>query len=248
MGEYEIKGYDSAYKFATKIFSAYPKYVKSVVLFGSYAKNTEKEESDVDILIIIDDTIPIDQSFVGSFNFDVDRFKSEIKDVNLHVTIMSLTGFWQGLLSVDPFLINAIRYGFPLVDTGFFEPIKILLLKGMIKPTKEAIYAAKTRSDIFMDMIKKEKFTIVSDIYWSVVNSAQSLLMQEGKTPPSPETIPEELKAINVPEPIIHIYQEIHDYFKNMEHKQINDPPFTELEALLNKANTFNSFVASKIV
>jgi hypothetical protein len=243
----ELVGQDAAYKFATKLFSAYPKYIKSIVLFGSYAKQEESSKSDVDVLVIVDDvTTPPDKSFVGAFNFDIDRFRSEIKEVNLHITVLTLTGFWKGLIAVDPFTINAVRYGFPLIDTGFFEPIKVLLVKGDIKPTQESIYAAITRSEIFTGYISKAKAEIIEDAYWSVVNSAQAYLMSKNIVPPSPEKIEEELAKTDFPASYTQLYKDIASTFKALEHGELKSIDFSLLENITSKAKTFNDFIISK--
>ncbi|MCW1292483.1 MAG: nucleotidyltransferase domain-containing protein [Candidatus Parvarchaeota archaeon] len=246
MNEYEIKGYDVAYKFSTKLFSLYPKYIKSIVLFGSYAKELETKESDIDILVIVDDLSNNNNVSLGAFNVDIEKLRSEIKEINIHVNVISLSGLWEGFIKVDPFVINAVRFGYPLIDTGFFEPMKLLLLKGLIKPTKEAIYAGLSRSDILIGLIEKEKFTIIYDLYWSLINSAQALIMQSGKLPPSPEEIPKELKDAGVPDSIISIFQELHEIYKSLEHKT-GKVEFPDIDKLINKANEFNNFVKSKI-
>ncbi len=243
----ELIGQDAAYKFATKLFAAYPKYIKSIVLFGSYAKQEESNKSDVDVLIIVDDvTSPPDKTFAGAFNFDIDRFKSEIKEVNLHITVLTLTGFWKGLIAVDPFTVNAVRYGYPLIDTGFFEPIKVLLVRGDIKPTQESVYAAITRAEIFESSISKAKAEIIENAYWSAVNAAQAFLMSKNIVPPSPEKIEEELSKTDFPKTYIQIYKDIASTFKALEHGELKSIEFSLLETISNKAKTFNDFIISK--
>jgi predicted nucleotidyltransferase len=46
---------DIALDFASRVYRKFDKIIKSVILFGSSAKNTATPSSDIDLIIIIDD-------------------------------------------------------------------------------------------------------------------------------------------------------------------------------------------------
>ena len=82
-----------------------------------------------------------------------------------------------------------LKYGLPLIDTGYFEPLKVLLDRGEIKPTEESIYASLSRSQLYAESARLRIGGAITDMYWSAINSAQALIMRQGEVPPSPETI-----------------------------------------------------------
>jgi hypothetical protein len=189
-GKLILRGYDAAFKFAKGIFSAYPKIIKTIALFGSFSKGKETENSDVDIMIIMDDVLNnLDNTILGPFYGTVDSLLKEEKSIKLHINFVTLTAFWRGVLSADPLSINVLKYGVPLIDTGYFEPLRVLLLKGEIKPTEESIYAAMSRSQLYSDSARLRMAGAITDLYWSVINSAQAAIMRHGEVPPSPETV-----------------------------------------------------------
>lgn len=190
-GKLALRGYDAAFKFAKGIFEKYPKMLKTVVLFGSFSKGKETEKSDVDLMLIMDDVLNdlSNKTYLGAFYADVDKLLKEEKSIQLHINSVTLTAFWKGVLTADPVSVNVLKYGVPLIDTGYFEPLQILLQRGEIKPTEESIYASLTRSQLYADSAKIRVGGALTDMYWSVINSAQAAIMRQGEVPPSPETI-----------------------------------------------------------
>ena len=120
---------DIAMNFATKIYEKFDKLVKAVVLFGSSAKNTATSDSDIDIILIIDDvSINWDQELIAWYREELgkismaNRYKKEI-----HITTTKISTWWSDLMKGDPTVINIVRYGESLIDVGgFFNPIKAL--------------------------------------------------------------------------------------------------------------------------
>jgi predicted nucleotidyltransferase len=196
-GKLRLKGYDAAYRFAKNAFERYPKLIKTITLFGSYSKGKETEQSDVDIMIIMDDVLnKIDENILAPFYADVDKLLKEEKSVKLHINFVTLTAFWKGVLAADPVSINVLKYGVPLIDTGYFEPLQVLLERGEIKPTEESIYAALSRSQLYAESSKVRLAGSITDMYWSIINSAQAIIMKHGEVPPSPETISGMLESL----------------------------------------------------
>ncbi len=195
-GKLELRGYSAAYKFAKGIFERYPKIMKTIVLFGSYSKGKETDDSDVDIMVVMDDVLnKLDESTQSLIFSDVDNLVKE-SEAKLHINFVTLTAFWRGVIAADPVSVNVLKYGVPLIDTGYFEPLQALLNMGEIKPTEESIYASLTRSELYSNSAKLKLAGVVTDMYWAVVNSAQAAIMRNGEVPPSPELIPEMLEKL----------------------------------------------------
>lgn len=244
-GKLELRGYDSAYKFAKGIFEKYPKVMKTIVLFGSYSKGRETESSDVDIMIVMDDVLNLLDEKVQSLIFsDVDKLVKE-SEVKLHINFVTLTAFWRGVMAADPVSVNVLKYGVPLLDTGYFEPLQALLNMGEIKPTEESIYASLTRSELYANSSRLKLAGVVTDIYWSVVNSAQSAIMRQGEVPPSPEIIPEMLEKLEkrgmVAKKHVDVFMEIFALGKRLFHGEKIEINGEKAQELLVKGLDFNS-------
>jgi predicted nucleotidyltransferase len=181
--------YDSAYRFATKVFEKFPGILKSIVLFGSVQKGTVTRKSDIDIAIVLDDTsVKPTRKFIDWYSLEIATIIQK-SDPRIHVTTVTLTTFWENVKTGEPVAINMLRYGIPLIDTGFFEPLKYLLLAGRIKPTEEAVYNALTRAPWHRVRANSRILGAVIDFYWVMIDSAHAALMKYGQVPPSPEHI-----------------------------------------------------------
>ena len=247
-GRLELKGYDGAYKFAKGIFEAYPKIMKTIVLFGSYSKGKQTEDSDVDVMVVMDDVLnKLDEKVQSLIFSDVDRLVKESK-IKLHINFVTLTAFWRGVIAADPVSVNVLKYGVPLIDTGYFEPFQALLHMGEIKPTEESIYASLTRSELYSNSARLKLAGVVTDMYWGVVNSAQAALMRQGEIPPSPEVIPEMLKKLEkmglINERYLNNFNEIFDLGKRIFHGEKIEINGEKAQELLVKGIEFNSKMA----
>jgi hypothetical protein len=100
--------------------------------------------------------------------------------------------------------MNMLRYGVAIVDLGFFEPLKYLLLQGRIRPTPEAVYTVMTRTPWHLLRARIKNLSAVEDLYWAAVDSAHAALMVRGHTPPSPEHIAELLDTVLVKNKRLH--------------------------------------------
>ncbi|MDP8012636.1 MAG: nucleotidyltransferase domain-containing protein [Nanoarchaeota archaeon] len=240
----ELKGYDAAYKFAKGIFERYPRVIKSIILFGSYSKGKETESSDVDIMIIMDDVLNnLDNKFLGVFYEDVDKLVKAETSIKLHINFVTLTAFWRGVLSADPVSVNVLKSGVGLIDTGYFEPLQALLQKGEIKPTQESIFAALARSELYIDSAKLRLAGSVLDLYWSVVNAAQALAMENGEVPPSPEVLPSTLESLErmnvINKEDLQVFNEIYSLGRRLVHNEKIELTGADVDAIMLKSQKF---------
>jgi len=193
--------YDIAYDFATKAYQKFREVIKSIVLFGSVAKTEAKPESDIDIIIIVDDcAIAWDQELIAWYREELGKLIVEQNyEKKIHVNTITLSTFWDELRAGLPIIINIIRYGQPLIDFGgFFDPLKVLLAKGRIRPTPEAVFVTLKRAPEHIARARLDILNTVENLYWAVVDSAHAALMACNQIPPSPEHIPEMMQNILV--------------------------------------------------
>ena len=240
-----LKGYDAAYKFARGIYEKYPKVFKTIVLFGSYSKGKETEKSDIDIMLIMDDIInKLDEKTLGFIYTDTDNLVKQEKTIPLHINFVTLTAFWRGVIAADPVSVNVLRYGVPLIDTGYFEPLQGLLEKGEIRPTEESIYASMARSELYASSARLRMVGAVTDMYWSVVNSAQSVIMKHGEVPPSPDMISGMLESLQrmklINEEDLKAFNEIYSIGKRVLHGDKVELSGNEVEVITMKGIRFN--------
>ncbi|MBI5803625.1 nucleotidyltransferase domain-containing protein [Candidatus Pacearchaeota archaeon] len=242
---------DIAMDFAEKVQEKFDRIVKSSVLFGSHAtgKNSATADSDIDIILIIDDAaIEWDMELVAWYREELGKLiASQEYSKEIHINTVRLTTWWEDLLHGDPVVINILRYGEALIDYGgFFNPLKALLLKGKVKSTPEAVYAALRRAPGHIARSKISEMSAIEGVYWAMIDSAQAALMMAGKMPPSPEHIPEMLKETFVDAGMLKSSQvksirEIYVLHKSISHRQIGDIKGQEIDEWQDIAEKFLS-------
>ncbi|MBT3463739.1 nucleotidyltransferase domain-containing protein [archaeon] len=188
--EYKKDDIDLAYQFAADLHKEAGKFVKGVILFGSKARK-KKIHHDIDILVIMDDiSVEVTKEFVQTYRIIVQNLVAKIS-TKLHITTFKLTSFWELLRKGDPIAINILRDGVPIIDTELFRPMQVLLYQGRIKPSKEALWAYLYKSTQTMQNSRLHLIKATIDLYWAVIDAAESALMTVHAIPPSPEHVAE---------------------------------------------------------
>jgi len=236
-----------AYDFALKVHEKFESLIKAIIHFGSGARAKSKPNSDVDIIIVIDDVSIIwDEELIAWYREELRELVLKNPYVKkLHLNTIKLSTWWSDLMKGEPVLINVIRYGSALIDYGgFFEPLKILLNQGQIRSTPEAIYMLLERAPRQMTRGKQALLSSVDGIYWSMVDSAHALLISVGITPPSPELIPEILmeafvKPGRLDKKFVYDYDEIHTTAKEIIHQKLTNISGKEVDKMFEKADAF---------
>ena len=190
--------HEIAMDYAVKVYKKFDKAVKSIILFGSTAKQETTKGSDIDIIIIIDDvSIKWDVEMIAWYREELGKISMmNPYQIGIHVNTIKLSTWWNDIMKTDPVVINVLRSGYPLIDIGgFFEPLKFLLAQGRIKPSPEAIYNNLQRAPIHLSRFRLLKYQQVEALYWCMVDSAPAALIAAGNLPPSKENITLELKT-----------------------------------------------------
>lgn len=244
---------DIGLDFATKLYKHLNELVKSVVLFGSAAKNSATPSSDIDIIIIIDDvSIKWDLELIAWYREELGKvIKANPYKKSLHVNSVKLSTWWEDLMKGDPVVVNVIRYGDALIDFGgFFNPLKVLLKEGKIRSTPEAIYTLLQRAPNHMIRTRASLLAAIDGLYWAMVDSAHAALIAAKVMPPSPEHISEELRKHFVSTGMIKskyadYYEELHKLAKDIVHGKVADVRGKEIEQWMDKTDDFVGVMAS---
>jgi len=236
------------------VLKKFEKYIVSYVLSGSLVRGEATEQSDIDVMVIIDDT-------------DVKKMtRAELKDKlraiiigmgieagemtgirnKLNIQVYILTDFWDSLKEANPIIFTLLRDGVPFYDRGLFMPWKQMLKMGKIKPSQEAI-------DMFMgsgdQMLKRVHFKLkeigMEDTYYAILTPSQAALMLFGVPPPAPRETAKLMRQIFVKkeklleEKYVKILEKNIQIRKDMEHGSKENLSGKEIDDLLKDAEEY---------
>src|SRR3989344_2542423 len=178
-----------AQKFAQELKNELGDFMLSAVVFGSSARKEATPESDIDVLVITDDTrFQLSEALIEGYRLIVEKLVIRTSP-KLHITSMTFTSFWEYTKAGDPVVVNILRDGVALIDTGFFEPLQILLKNGRIRPTEESIWRYFGRAPQTLLNSKWHVLQATLDLYWAVIDAAHAALMRAKEVPPTPEHV-----------------------------------------------------------
>ena len=246
---------DIAMDFAVKCYEKFDRVVKSIVLFGSTAKQTSVTGSDIDIIVLIDDvSIKWDQELIAWYREELEKIlKANPYKQSLHINTVKLSTWWEDLMRGDPVVINILRYGESLIDKGgFFEPLKFLLLQGKIKPSPEAIYVSLQRAPINYSRSIVAELSAIEGLFWAMVDSAHAALIAINVLPPSPEHLTVDLKENFVNQGQLKMkyviwYRDLLNLHKQIGHGEIKSLKGVEIDAWQDRTKEFIEVMANLV-
>src|SRR3989338_5571266 len=157
------------------------KFVSGIILFGSVTDFNRDKKGDIDLLIIIDYVhIVLAPEIMETYKIIVEKAIVDTSS-KIHVQTMKLTSFWEHVRAGDPVAINILRSGVALIDTGFFDPLQLLLMQGRIRPSRESIYTYYNMSFASFKNSGKHLLKAMVDLYWSAIDATHAAYMLRQK-------------------------------------------------------------------
>ena len=242
--KYEKHDVNLSYRFANEIYKEMGGLIRGVVIFGSTARKATTPKSDIDILVIIDElTISLSPEVLEAYRVIVNKTIVRVS-TRLHITTLRFTSFWEYMRNGDPIGINILRDGVALIDSGFFEPLQVLLKKGKIRPTSESIWTYYIRAPNTLHNSKWHLLQATLDLYWAVIDAAHAALMRQGEIPPTPEHVADLLESKLVKKRLLeHKYVTIMRHFyklmKMITHREIKEIKGEEYDKYYKAAESF---------
>ncbi len=224
--KYHIENLHIARDFSKELLLEMNDLVKSIVLFGSNTNETTNKNSDIDIMIVLDNiSVFVSEELREAYRIILKKISNKNSN-KLHIMTVNLSDLWDMARKGDPILINILRYGSPIFDKDLIEPLQYLLEIGKIKPSKETIYNYIARSKTLKEENEKHISTAILDLYYAIIDITHAILICKKITPPSPKEMPEIFKNEfkNEPQILKHgkIIEEFYKIAKDIEHNKIN--------------------------
>jgi predicted nucleotidyltransferase len=242
-GSYASDDLDIAYAFAKRCHEECHDLVKAIVLFGSTARKKQGSH-DIDMLVILDDvSINFSPELLQTYRVISGKIIGDISP-RIHLTTLKFSAFWEYVRSGDPVAVNMLRDGVPLFDTGFFDPLQLLLHQGRIRPSPESIWTYVTRSEQTLSNSSWHVMQAVVDLYWAAIDAAHAALMAFGEVPPSPEHVADLLedklvKAKLIPASAPQTMRKLYALSKDILHRKKEYLSGAEFDALQKEAEGF---------
>jgi predicted nucleotidyltransferase len=230
LNKYNKSDLDIVYAFSKDAKKELGTLLKGIILFGSTARNlhSNRKSNDIDILLIVDDvTVKFTPELIQTYRIILEKVMAKISK-KLHVTSLKLTNFWEYVRNGDPIAINMLRDGIPIIDTGFFEPLQLLLYQGRIRPSPESVQNYLLLAPKSLQNSRANILQAVLELYWAVIDSAHAALMYVGEVPPSPAHVAElvDQKLVKpglLDKKYLHTIRSFYQLSKSITHGQVHD-------------------------
>ncbi|MBT4651260.1 nucleotidyltransferase domain-containing protein [Candidatus Woesearchaeota archaeon] len=230
--------------FADKLQVELGDFLAGVVMFGSVVRRESTEKSDIDVLVVIDDlSFQLTDPLVETYRLIIERIIAKVS-VKLHVTSMTLTSFWEYSKAGDPVVVNILRDGVGIVDSGFFAPLHMLLKQGRIRPSEESVWRYFGRSPKTLVNSRWHLLQATLDLYWAVIDSAHAALMRRNEIPPTPDHVGDMLDKVYsrkglLEKKYVDTMEKFYKLSKGITHRDIKEIKGPEYEKYFAEAQDF---------
>ncbi|MEM5836714.1 MAG: nucleotidyltransferase domain-containing protein [Candidatus Aenigmatarchaeota archaeon] len=225
-------------KFANEARKQYGNVVKSILIFGSAARGKMTKGSDIDVWVVLDDTATKSSEDLEKICTQLYLIAHELKD--LHIQITPLTEFWTWLKAGSPELVNFLRYGFPVYDSGFIKPVQRMLQMGLLPPSEETVTLKAKASEARYKKIKLDLKSMIFELRYAATDIIQAVVMYYYKAQPDQKAIPEFLEKLIQEKKLEREYkekfEELNKLWKDIDHGIIKEVTSQHLEKALSLA------------
>ena len=237
---------EAAQEFSDKLVDKLGDKVKVVAVWGSVAKGEHGHDSDIDTLVVLDDT-KLEKDVPDDAKQKIrKKVTSLAKETDDRITIQYfpfLTDFWDSLRKGEPLAIEAVRNGEPVYDTGIFMPAKRLLQRGRISGTQESVRKRlRTGAAGYKKAEQTVKSSIPHKLEQAMASAGQAPIMLAGKNPPAKENVPNVLEDMFVDDMLeqeyVEMAQDIYD-FGDLGEKNPEDVTGKAVDEHLEKTDKF---------
>ncbi len=209
-------------KFAALARAKFGNMIKSIALIGSLARGDYTFGSDIDVLVVIDDTArEVPEELKAKLLAMLTDLARKI-DKKFQIQLHTVTELFQFAKTGDNIIYNFLRHMKVVYDAGFLRPLERLLKRGEIKPTKEAMSNALEGADYYMKKVEEYVEWILERYYRAVTWAANAFIMSMGLPPAAVPEIPAVLQAYAdkgvLPPEIPKIAAEVIAIYKAVEH------------------------------
>ncbi|MBU3904650.1 MAG: hypothetical protein KJ906_00680 [Nanoarchaeota archaeon] len=242
------KRINKAKVFASEVVKKYGRAVKTIIIWGSVLRSEEtfSEKSDIDTLIILDDTsIRVGPELRHVIDMDVRKIANKVyKNISVQ-PCWTLTEFFDQVREQTPLVYSMLREGWAVYDTGFFIPIKKLYALGKMPATSQSALRKLDPAERRMFRAKNAKAMIVfDDIFYAMLESVQGIVAYMGVEPASVRLTPGLMKNLLISKKIIEPKwaKELDDvikFHKAVEHGTIKDITGVELDNWIKRGDKF---------
>lgn len=223
---YHLENLKLSRTFSKKLLEEMKELVRSIVIFGSNNNNTLNKDSDIDLMVVLDNiSVFVTDELREAYRIIVNKLNQDIGKGKFHVMTINLSDLWDMSRKGDPILINVLRYGSPIFDRDLIEPLQYLLEIGKIRPSRESAYNYIARSETLLKETNNHIHEAVLDLYYSVIDIVHASLMVKGEMPPSPKEMPQLYAKVFKSDKTMVAFskdiEEIYKVAKDIEHRRV---------------------------
>lgn len=227
--------YGKVVKFTNEARKQYGELIKSVLIFGSAVRGDMKKGSDADVWVILDDTATKSSEDLSKIQSHLYLIAQELKD--LHVQATPLTEFWRWVRMGSPELVNFLRYGLAIYDSGFIKPVQRMLEMGLLPPSEETISLKARSAEVRFRRIKLDIKSMIFELRYTVTDITQAVIMHYYKAQPDQKKIPEFLEKLvaekKLEKEYVEKFKQLDQLWKRIDHKEIKETTTEHLEQAL---------------
>jgi predicted nucleotidyltransferase/uncharacterized protein (UPF0332 family) len=231
-------------EFSTNLQKELGDLLKGVILFGSAVRGDNQKESDIDVFLLINDLdIVLSEEVITGLRVIIENTASKVSQ-KFHITSMHLSEFWEYVRQGDPIVVNILREGKAMYDSGFFKPVQSLLDDGRIRPSKEAVWVYYLRAPKTIKSAREHMLGAIVDLYWAVIDAAHALLMHIGVVPGAPHLVAGLVNDHFVQNKLldkkyVQTIKQFYDLAKEVGHHKLYDLKGKKLDAYMVQADEF---------
>ncbi|MFB6215646.1 MAG: nucleotidyltransferase domain-containing protein, partial [Candidatus Aenigmatarchaeota archaeon] len=223
-------------------------YLVAIAVYGSAVRGDWKSGSDIDILVLLDDTEPgfneaviaETKSIISEIERSEDRYKLHFQPPKI------LSQWWKLLIEGEPWALTSMKDAKPIYDPDdYINRVQTLVSDSDSQEIESRSRRLIARSKENVEEIERLLLEdTTSEILSAMSDAAEAVLDREGERLHQDEEIPAKLNEVLVEkgmmsEEVVDDFSSFHDFSENIMKRGIEDISVSEFEEHMDRAVDF---------
>ncbi len=189
-------------KISCKPLLKYKPILKIVYVFGSLVNGVAKKTSDIDIMVVYDDTKDGSEEIANSMKLEIKSIQENGKKLKMNISfqnLMALSDWWSLVRDGEPWIISSLEKPYPIYDdTGYLKLVSAMIQKHHAYNRPEKVEKLVDRTYSYSISNREILLNALNELFLASVEAAQIFLISKGVLNFDPKKMSIELRKYGI--------------------------------------------------
>lgn len=177
-------------------------FTKIIYVFGSITRGDFKKGSDIDVLIVFDDTRQGADAALPRIESEIQKIQEKANKKKLNLSfqkLMPLSTWWDLVRDGEPWVVSSLESPWIIYDnTGYVKLVSGLVNKGHVYNRAEKSEKLMERTYSYEVRNRELMLSALAELFFAGIEAAEIFLLSRGRVVFEPKKMAAELERLGI--------------------------------------------------